>query len=158
MDYEFVNACISGSLISVREILKEGVNIKRANGAGSTYLHMASVNGHLKIVELLIKAGANIKHANNYGETPLHWAARGGCLEIVELLIKAGANPNQADIRGNIPLYWAECNGRLDVVEFLKSYKNKISSLSLLCLRIIYQNQVNTNSIPSMLLEWNFHK
>jgi len=40
----------------------------------------------------------------------------------------------------------------------LKSYENKISSLSLLCLRIICQNQINTENIPSMILEWDFYR
>jgi len=50
------------------------------------------------------------------------------------------------------------CYGHLEIVELLKSYENKISSLSLLCLRTIYRNQINTNNIPSMILEWDFHQ
>jgi len=34
----------------------------------------------------------------------------------------------------------------------------KISNLSLLCLRIIYQNRIDTDNIPSMILEWNFYQ
>jgi len=55
-------------------------------------------------------------------------------------------------------LYWAIRNKRTKVTELLKSYENKISSLSLLCLRTIYKNQINTDNIPSMILEWNFHQ
>jgi len=52
----------------------------------------------------------------------------------------------------------AETMGYLEIVELLKSYENKISSLSLLCLRTIYKNQINTDNIPSMILEWNFYQ
>jgi len=34
----------------------------------------------------------------------------------------------------------------------------KISSLSLLCLRTIYKNQINTDNIPSMILELDFYQ
>ena len=100
----------------------------------------------------------NPNQANIYRNTPLYWASYYGYLEIVELLLKAGADPNQINNDGRAPSYCAEDNGHSEIVELLNSYKNKISSLSLLCLRTIYRNQINTDNIPSMILEWNFHQ
>jgi len=78
--------------------------------------------------------------------------------KIVELLLKAGADSNQADYWSDTPSQLAKSLEYLDIVELLKSYENKISSLSLLCLRTIYRNQINTDNIPSMVLEWNFYQ
>jgi len=55
-------------------------------------------------------------------------------------------------------LHWAAYIGHLEIVELLKSYKNKVSSLSLLCLRTVHRNQINTDNIPSMILEWDFYQ
>jgi len=55
-------------------------------------------------------------------------------------------------------LEYAVIFGHSEIAELLKSYESKISSLSLLCLRTIYQNRINTDNIPSMILEWDFHQ
>ena len=112
----------------------------------------------MKIVKLLLKAGVNPNQANIYGNIPSLWASYYGHLETVELLLKAGADPNRSNVYGETSIYYAAYNGHLEIIELLKLYKNKISSLSLLCLQIIYRNQINTDGIPRMILEWNFHQ
>ena len=124
----------------------------------SSNLTKAYIEAQTKQVKLLLKAGADPNQVTKWGITPSHRAAYDGYLEIAELLLKAGADPNQANKYGRTPLCWVSYYGRLDIAELLKSYENKISSLSLLCLRIIYKNKINTENIPSMIMEWEFHQ
>jgi len=158
MDLDFIGACMKGDIEMVNDLLKAGANPNQDNRYGETPLYWASCYGYLGIAELLLKAGADPNQTDDNGNTPLYWAVYGDNFEIAELLLKAGANHNQANNDGETPLHWAENNGRLETVKLLKSYKNKISSLSLLCLRTIYRNQINTDNVPSMILEWSFHQ
>ncbi len=124
----------------------------------SSDLIVACRNGDIKQVDILLKLNENPNQVNERKNTPLYWASRNGYLEIVKLLLKAGADPKQANGWGDTPLRAALRNDYLDMIELLKSYENKISSLSLLCLRTIYRNQINTDNIPSMILEWDFYQ
>ena len=120
-------------------------------------LSKACEEGNIEQVNDLLKAGADSKQTNEYATPVLNFAVYQGHSEIVELLLKAGADPKQADVNGLLPIHLPIHNGHLKIVKLLKTYENKISSLSLLCLRIIYQKQINTDNTPGMILEWNFH-
>jgi len=157
MNLDLIKACRTGSVERVNNLLEAGVDPNQADDEGRTPLHWTALSDNLEIVQLLLKAGADPNKSNRWKNTPLCYAAQKGNLETVKLLLKAGANPNQANIDNFTPLYWAARKGHLEIVELLKSYENKISSLSLLCLRTIYRNQINTDNIPGMILEWNFH-
>jgi len=158
MNLNLIGECEEGNVEQVNKLLKAGADPNQSDEYGDTSLYWASAKGHLKIVELLLKAGVNPKHTNKWGETPLHYAVIKGCFEIVKLLLKSGVNPKQTNKWGETPLYWAIHHKHLKIIELLKSYKNKVSSLSLLCLRTIYQKQINTDNIPIMILEWDFHQ
>ena len=139
-------------------LLEAGMDPNQVDKYGNTPLYWAAFKGYTKIVELLLKAGADPKHVNNNGNTPLYWAALEGYLKIVELLLKAGADPKHVNNNGNTPLYWATRNGYTKIVELLKSYKNKVSSLNTLCLRVIHFNEnkpIVPGWFPPLLLEWN---
>ena len=159
MNSDLIDACKSGNAEQVNNLLTTGTDPNQTDDNGGSPLFWALFSGYLKIVKLLLKAGAdpNQSDVTRY-YTPLFWASFKGYLEIVELLLKAGADPNKANNNGAAPLFWASRNGHLEMVKLLKSYKNKISSLSLLCLRAIYRNQINTDNIPSVILEWDFYQ
>jgi len=163
MNPDLIKACKKGDLKTIKLLLKTGADSNQTDKFGRTPLCYAIYNGDLEIVELSLKAGADPNKANNSGATPLYLTMRYGYLKIAELLLKAGADPKQVNIDGNAPLYWAAPYGHLEmaetakIVKLIKSYENKISSLSLLCLRTIYRNQINTDNIPSMILEWDFY-
>jgi len=150
-------AVCSGHFKAVELLLKAGANPKLTNFHEVTPLYTATYYGELEIVKLLLKAGADPNQADINGTVPLYWAAYKGHLEIAKLLLKAGAKSKQANNYREIHLHHVPDPDNLDMIELLKSYENKISSLSLLCLRTIYQKQINTDNIPSIILEWDFH-
>jgi len=158
MSSDMIIACQKGDLKQVELLLMAGANPNQTDRFEEISLHYAVHYDCLEIAELLLKAGANPNQTDIWGSTPLHWAAQNNNLEIVELLLKAGTDPNQADECGNTPLRWAVDGSHSEIIELLKSYENKVSSLSLLCLRTIYRNQINTDNIPNMILEWNFYQ
>jgi len=158
MSTDLIIACEQADLKQVYILLKLNEDPNQTNYIGETPLHFAAYHGYLKISELLLKAGADPNKANRFGETSLHYAVHHGCLKTSELLLIADADPNKANIYGSTPLHWATDGDHSEIVELLNSYKNKISSLSLLCLRTIYRDRINTDGIPSMILGWNFHQ
>ena len=155
MDLDFIGACMKGDIEMVNDLLKAGANPNQSDKFEDTPLNKVVRIGDLEMVKLLLKSGADPNKRNKWNNTPLHYAIDKRHLDIIKLLLKAGADPNKANDLGNTPLHWAD---RSELIELLKSYENKISSLSLLCLRTIYKNQINTDNIPSMILEWNFHQ
>jgi len=119
---------------------------------------VACKEDNIEQVNDLLKAGMDPNRTDNYRNSPLIWAVYKGHFEITKLLLKAGADHKQVGYYENKPLYYAIHRGHLEIAKLLKSYENKISSLSLLCLRTIYRNQINTDGVPSMILEWNFYQ
>jgi len=158
MSSNLTKAYIEAQTKQVKLLLKAGADPNQVTKWGITPSHRAAYDGYLEIAELLLKAGADPNRVDSDGNTPLYYAVYHEHLKIVKLLLKAGADPNQANKYGRTPLCWVSYYGRLDIAELLKSYENKISSLSLLCLRIIYKNKINTENIPSMIMEWEFHQ
>ena len=158
MNLDLIEACSTGNLEKVNNLLEAGADPNQIGRYQETPLHWAIDRGYLDIAELLLKAGADPNQADILEETSLHYAAHYDCLEIAELLLIAGADPKQANDDGETPLHYAVLKDNLEMVKLLKSYENKAGSLSLLCLRSIYRNKINTDNIPSMILEWNFHK
>ena len=158
MNSDFIEACKEGNIKQANNLVKAGIDPNQVDKSGRTPLRWAAQICYLEITKLLLKAGANPNQTDIWKNVPLHWAALDDFLEIVKLLLKAGADPNQANNDGETPLRFAALKNNLEMVELLKSYENKISSLSLLCLRTIYQNQINMDNIPNMILEWSFHQ
>ena len=54
----------------VEVMIKNGVNVNAADGAGTTALHLAAKSWSPEVVKLLLAAGANPKAANKQGATP----------------------------------------------------------------------------------------
>ena len=158
MNLNFMGACGEGNIERVNNLLKAGANPNQTNDYGNSPLIWTVYKSHFEIAKLLLKAGADPNFVDGWESTPIYWAVRRDQTEMVKLLLTAGANPKQVDMFGRTPLWYAMRNNNLEIVELLKSYENKISSLSLLCLRTIYKNQINTENIPDMILEWDFHK
>jgi ankyrin repeat protein/catechol 2,3-dioxygenase-like lactoylglutathione lyase family enzyme len=94
----FFEACASGDLAALRELLDADPGLARmANPAGQyggwTGLHSAAQSGHLEAVCVLLQHGAD-PNAREAGDNtyPLHWAAADRHLEVVRTLLDAGGD------------------------------------------------------------------
>src|SRR5262245_38860685 len=74
-DLRLIEAVKSGSLTTVRALLKQKIDINAVQGDGATALHWAAYRDDVETADLLIRAGANVNKANDISVTPLMLAA-----------------------------------------------------------------------------------
>ena len=114
-----IDAARNANREALRALLEQGVDVKVADGDGSTALHWASYRDDRESAELLIRSGANVNAANALGATPLWIASENRNAAIVRSLLTAGANPNAALASGETVLMMASRSGNADIVEQL---------------------------------------
>ena len=114
-----IDAAKSTNRDAVRALLKQGVDVNRAEGDGTTALHWASYRDDLETADLLLRAGGNVNAANDLGATPLWTASLNGSVAMVRKLLQAGADPNRALLAGETPVMVAARSGNAEVVEQL---------------------------------------
>ena len=132
------SACLSGNMMTIKKLIKDGAHINSKGRTGVTPLNIAVYSGNRKVVkflldngadvnfedkegyaplhnvmlkedaELLIKNGADMRAKTNKGQTPLHTAAILRHLEIIELLVSSGVEVNAIDKSGQTPLDYAK--------------------------------------------------
>jgi ankyrin repeat protein len=117
---DFMHACSSGDLETLRRLLQDGPELARARLAGGTTgLHLAVK--HPDAVRLLIAHGAdpNARDAGDHA-TPLHFAAANGTIETVRVLLDAGADVHgTGDLHNGDVIGWAARPDNEDVVNLL---------------------------------------
>src|SRR5262245_53024677 len=87
------DAAMQGDIRTVRELLKQRVDVNTAQGDGMTALHWATFRDNLEMARLLVQAGASVKSATRIGAiTPLFMACNNGSVEMIQLLLGAGAD------------------------------------------------------------------
>jgi ankyrin repeat protein len=92
-----------GSFEAVQAIVYAGADVKAANAAGLTALHLAV--GDARKVKLLLDRGADVHARSAMGRTPLLVAAyTTGSAESVKLLLSRGSDLATADATGITPL------------------------------------------------------
>jgi ankyrin repeat protein len=96
VDQPLIQAVKNSDLESVRELLKQRVDVNTAQSDGTTALHWAAHRDDLGIADALIRSGARANVANDLGSTPLHLACTNRSVPMVERLLAAGANANRA--------------------------------------------------------------
>lgn len=106
-------ACAFGYEDITRELLKEGIDVKKRNVLFQPFLD-ACASGHDCVVNTLIEAGANV-NVNYEHSTPLIVACKTGKIKTVTVLIQKGADVNQASY---IKCY--KCPEGIDVKEWNK--------------------------------------
>ncbi len=95
---------IDQALVTVKEVLKLGVDINAVDATGRTAMHIAAFTGADSVVQYLADNGAGIDPVNEEGETP--WTMASGIspdygsrglyghhASTAELLVKLGAKP-----------------------------------------------------------------
>jgi ankyrin repeat protein len=120
LNKEFLNACESGNLPKILELLKNGADLEAKNKRGDTALMLTALNGHKEVAEFFIENGADLEAKNKLGDTALMYAAENGYEKVVELLIDNGADPLAQDKYYKIALDYAEENGHAGLTALIR--------------------------------------
>jgi len=81
-----MHACYYGHENFVRQLIKSGVNVNRADEEGDTPLIMACEKGYKNIIQILIENGADINKSNKKGKTPLMISKKHGIKFMTNIL------------------------------------------------------------------------
>ncbi len=95
-------AVVHGDADTVRDVLKEGVDIDLQHKNGWTALHFAAQSSDKTIAQLLLDAGADVTRRDRHGNIALSTAIfnyRDGP-ECVTVLLAAGADPDAMNNHG----------------------------------------------------------
>ena len=106
---------------TIRALADRGVDMRRANWIGRTFLHGCAEKGDVAAARVFLELGADIQAVElEYGGTPLAAAARKGQAEMVRFLLNQGADPTApAQSPWAQPLHWAEKEGHGEVAALL---------------------------------------
>lgn len=152
---KIVRAASKNDVETVRELIKEGVDLNSNFDTYDSPLYYASKYGYLEIVRLLLEGGAETNpdlHSSAIS-FPLLEASRNGFIEIVKLLVDFGAPMDQESTFGDTPLVEALKVEHNDVAKYLiekgadVNHKetefsgNKVSPLQV----ALYNQKVATN-------------
>jgi RNA polymerase sigma factor (sigma-70 family) len=77
-------------LMSIEQMLVDGVGVDARDENGQTLLHWAALHGYLDAVELLVQHRADLEARDDAGQTPLQIAEEMGHGEVVDLLRRHG--------------------------------------------------------------------
>ncbi|MEP6755922.1 MAG: ankyrin repeat domain-containing protein [Chthonomonadales bacterium] len=97
----------TGSMKSLRRLLKMKVNVNIKNNDGASALTYAARGNKIEAAKLLIAAGAKVNDSDSLKRTPLHHAALAGYGDMVAFLIAHGASVKAVDGTGSTPLHLA---------------------------------------------------
>ena len=107
---------------TIRALADRGVDMRRANWIGRTFLHGCAEKGDVAAARVFLELGADIEAVElEYGGTPLAAAARKGQAEMVRFLLNQGADPScPAESSWAQPLCRAEKEGHGEVAALLR--------------------------------------
>ena len=107
---------------TIRALADRGVDMRRANWIGRTFLHGCAEKGDVAAARVFLELGADIEAVElEYGGTPLAAAAREGQAEMVRFLLEQGADPScPAESSWAQPLCRAEKEGHGEVAALLE--------------------------------------
>ncbi|HEV8316561.1 MAG TPA: ankyrin repeat domain-containing protein [Vicinamibacterales bacterium] len=127
-DTRLVQAAADQDRQTVRELLKQGVDVNAARADGVTALLWAAHWNDLDMIDALLKAGAKVNAADDYGVTALTRACENTSEAAVTRLLAAGANPNAAQKSGLTPLMVAARTGNINVVKALLAHGANVNA------------------------------
>ena len=112
------SAAMDGSLLSVKRLLSQGVNIEAASNLGGTPLIHAA-HGATNVLEYLLSKGANMLATDISGYNALHIAAYKATTKEIEILLAYKMNINAQTNDGRTPLQLACSEGKEENAAFL---------------------------------------
>ena len=127
MDTRLVDAAKHRDIATVRNLLRQNLDVNTAAADGATALDWAVHLDDLGTAKLLVGAGANVNLANRYGMTPLTLAATNGNSAMTELLLNAKADANTKLPEGETVLMTAARTGKVDEVKVLLAHGAKVN-------------------------------
>jgi len=123
LDSALIEAVKKADLLSIDELLEQGVDVNSAGPDGTTALHWAAHDGNIEILVRLIQAGGNITAFNRYGIAPIWLAAQNGHADIIETFLRLGVAPNTPrNDSGETVLMIAARGGHAGVLQRLIAY------------------------------------
>jgi uncharacterized protein len=112
IDPRLVEAVMQRNTSAVRALVGQGIDVKAADGDGTTALHWAAHNGDADTTAVLLEAGASVKAVTRIGSmSPLFMAARNGNPAVVKALLNAGASATETNDNGTTVLMVAAASG-----------------------------------------------
>lgn len=120
LEVAVADAAMARDSVTVRALLRDGVDVNEAQGDGMTGLHWAALNGDEELAEMLLYAGANAGATTRLGGyTPLFLAAKRGSAPVIAALLDAGADANVVASTGTTPLMLSAASGSVEAVRML---------------------------------------
>jgi arylsulfatase A-like enzyme len=117
---KWLGAAHNGQTATVREAIKNGMDVHVTSRRGQTALMLAAYNGHKEIVKLLLENGAKVDVKDKNGRTALMYASTGSFPKTVKLLLENGADTNvQGNQEGFTPLMFSATEGNVEVAKIL---------------------------------------
>jgi len=122
---EFLNACATGQIESVRKLLPHLPDIEVRHARGWTGLIRACHGNHAEIAKLLVANGANVNATNNNGTTVFMYA-KTPVLEtkdtgLLEWLLQNGAEINARDFHRKTVLDYVLEKADTELADFLRA-------------------------------------
>ncbi|XP_039770144.1 ankyrin repeat and SOCS box protein 11 isoform X2 [Ornithorhynchus anatinus] len=111
-------AASQGRLLSLKNLLAQGVNVNLVTINRVSSLHEACLGGHMACTKVLLEHGASVNGVTVHGVTPLFNACSSGSAACVQLLLEYGAKPQLADHLAS-PLHEAVKRGHRECMEIL---------------------------------------
>ena len=118
-DLRLVDAARNKDQQTVRQLLKQRVDVNVRAHDGSTALLWAVHWNDVDTADLLIRAGAEVNAANDLRTTPLSLACTNANAALVERLLAAGANANTPIATGQTPVMTCAGTGSVAAVRLL---------------------------------------
>lgn len=119
MNEQLFQAVERGEADTVRNLIRDGVNLNAQDSEGRTGIMIATHNNDVETAKILLEAGADVNIQNDMKDNPFLYAGAEGYLAILKLTIDAGADPTITNRYGGTALIPAAEHGYIDVVEVL---------------------------------------
>ncbi len=124
---ELIENVKAGDIETVKQLLKDGIDVNAPESNGTTALHWAVHYGEDALVNALLNAGADPNVMNNYGATPLSEATLIGSISLVKNLLDAGAKVDKVNQDGMSALMIAARSNHILLAKLLLEHGAQVN-------------------------------